>query len=148
VLKASDTSRASIDRRRSNSGGSAASAYLAPHTSGRETFALPKKEVDQRYILESTQPIIKVNGMLRWALDNVAHAATPPCKPVLDSLHHDENWAADNAVDKDISANAANSAAYWGKLGGTNEADLLASKHSSLQVGVHTPAQPRLAPAA
>jgi hypothetical protein len=138
VLKASDTSRASIDRRRSNSGGSAASAYLAPHASGRESFALPKKEVDQRYILESTQPIVKVNGMLRWALNNVAHAATPPCKPVLDSLHHDANWAADNAVSAGISANAANSAAYWGQLGGNNQGDLMTAKHSRLQVGVHT----------
>jgi hypothetical protein len=128
LLKASDSSNSKADS------GSAAAAYLAPSASGISSFKLPKKEVDQRYILESTQPIIEANGMLRWAFNNIAHASTPPCQPVLDSVHADTQWAAVDAVKPGAAGAAANSAAYWGKIGGGADS-LLAPKDSRLQVG-------------
>lgn len=95
---------------------------------------MPKKDVDQRFILDSTQPLIQSNGMLRWALSNVAHAATPPCEPVLDSVHANVNWSAADAV-KPGAVNALNTAAYWGEVGGNAES-LLAAKNSKLEVRV------------
>jgi hypothetical protein len=123
VLKASDSS----------DGATAAAAYLAPSAAGISSFKLPKKDIDRRFVLESTQPIIRANGMLRWALNNVAHASTPPCKPVLDSVHADAQWAAANAV-KPGAVNALNTAAYWGELGGDADS-LLTARNSKLQVG-------------
>lgn len=129
MLKASDSSG---DSKTTSS--KAAAAYLAPSASGISTFKLPKKDVDQRYVLESTQPIIQANGMLRWAFNNIAHASTPPCQPVLDSVHADAQWAAVDAVKPGAASAAANSAAYLGKIGG-DAASLLAAKDSRLQVG-------------
>lgn len=116
----------------SGSGATAAAAYVAPSASGISSFKLPKKDVDRRFVLESTQPIIRAKGMLRWALNNVAHASTPPCKPVLDSVHADAQWAAADAV-KPGAVNALNTAAYWGKLGGDAD-DMLTEENSKLQV--------------
>lgn len=110
-----------------------AAPYLAPAASGRETFKLPKKDVDRRFVLQSTQPIIKVNGMLRWALDNVAHASTPPCEPVLDSVHRNLQWAAAKAVDTSGS-NGVNTEAYWGKLGGDTDSLYVKKGEGKLQV--------------
>lgn len=94
VLKASDsTSRGSTAPSKL-----AAAAYIAPAASGRYSFRLPKRDVEQRFILESTQPFVKANGMMRWALNSVAHSATPPCRPVLDNVHADARWAAANSV--------------------------------------------------
>lgn len=130
VIKASDSN--SGDSKASSS--KAAAAYLPPSASGISTFKLPKKDVDRRYVLESTQPIIQANGMLRWAFNNIAHASTPPCQPVLDSVHADVQWAAVDAVKPRAASAAANSAGYWGKIGG-DAASLLAAKDSRLQVG-------------
>lgn len=130
VLKASDSS--SRDSKASSS--KAAAAYLAPSASGISSFKLPKKDVDQRYVLESTQPVIQANGMLRWAFNNIAHASTPPCQPVLNSVHADRQWAAVDAVKPGAASAAINSAAYWGTIGG-DAASLLAGKDSRLQVG-------------
>jgi hypothetical protein len=124
VLKASDSDA---------SGAQAAAAFLAPSAAGISSFKLPKKDVDRRFVLESTQPVIRANGMLRWALNNVAHASTPPCKPVLDSVHADAQWAAADDV-KPGAVNALNTAAYWGKLGGDADS-LLTARDSKLQVG-------------
>lgn len=106
-------------------------AYLAPNARGRDTFKLPTTEITKRIILKSTQPIIQVNGMLRWAFDNVAHASTPPCKPVLDNVKENAGWAAtpENA------ATIANTDAYLGKLGGTT-GDLYSATNAKLEVSV------------
>lgn len=111
----------------------AAAAYVAPAASGIDAAKLPKKEVDKRYILDSTQPIIKQNGILRWALGNVAHAQAPPCSPVLDSVHADPRWAAANAVKSGV--DAVNPASYWGKMGSSSAEGLMSSKDAKLEVG-------------
>lgn len=125
LLQSSTASRESRDPK--------AAPYLAPAASARETFKLPKKDVDRRFVLQSTQPIIKVNGMLRWALNNVAHASTPPCEPVLDSVHRKVQWAAANAVDA-YGTNGVNTEAYWGKLGGDTESLYVTKGKGKLQV--------------
>lgn len=63
----------------------AAAPYL---TAGgqRSTHKLPAAPPTRRYVLQSTQPLLEENGILRWALNNVAHAETPPCKAVLDTV--------------------------------------------------------------
>jgi hypothetical protein len=135
VLKASDAASDSSTSKvvTESSSNRAASAFVAPAARGVTSFRLPKTDIDQRFILESTQPIIKANGMLRWALGSVAHAATPPCKPVLDSIHADTKWAEVNAVQAGGAANALNTAAYWGQIGG-DAASLAAAQDARLQV--------------
>jgi hypothetical protein len=54
--------------------------------------------VDKRFVIQSTQPLLEANGILRWALDNIAHAKTPPCASVLDLVYEDDGWAARNAI--------------------------------------------------
>lgn len=107
------------------------SAYLAPQASGRDSFKLPKTSVDRRYVLQSTQPLIEVNGMLRWAFDNVAHASGPPCKPVLDTVYSNPTWAADHAAE---GPNSLNTDSYWGKIGG-DTSDLYVNKSAQIEVG-------------
>jgi hypothetical protein len=137
VLKASNAASDSSTSKvvTESSSNRAASAFLAPSARGITSFRLPKKEIDQRFILESTQPIIRANGMLRWALGNVAHAATPPCKPVLDSIHSDNKWTEVNAVQAGGAANALNTAAYWGQLGG-DAGSLAAAQDARLQASI------------
>jgi hypothetical protein len=63
----------------------------------RPTQRLPAG-VDKRFVIQSTQPLLEANGILRWALDNIAHAKTPPCASVLDLVYEDDGWAARNAI--------------------------------------------------
>lgn len=111
-------------------------SYLAPAASGRDTFKLPKQEVDRRIILESTQPIIERNGMLRWAFANVAHASTPPCQPVLSSVRANPQWAAANSVQAGSNA-ARNTEAYWGRTGVDAKEVFVQQDNSKLQVRSH-----------
>lgn len=145
LLKVSDaasgssSSSSSIVTESSGSGSrAAAAAFIAPSTRGISSFRLPKKDIDQRFVLESTQPIIRANGMLRWAFNNIAHASTPPCRPVLDSIHGDSKWTELNAVQSG-GVNALNTAAYWGQVGG-DAASLEASKEARLQASSCRPA--------
>lgn len=49
----------------------------------------PPKAVARRYVLRTTQPLIEANGFIRWAVNNVATAATPSCPPLLRELYED-----------------------------------------------------------
>lgn len=62
------------------------------------TQRLPPGQPDKRFVIQSTQPLLEANGILRWALDNAAHAKTPPCASVLDLAYEDDGWAAKNAI--------------------------------------------------
>jgi hypothetical protein len=41
---------------------------------------LPKEEAGHRLIVNTTQPLFEYNGVLRWALNNVAHTKNPTCE--------------------------------------------------------------------
>lgn len=100
----------------SDAGSSAkSSAYLYPKAAPK-TFKMPKTSVDRRFVLQSTQPLIEANGILRWALDSIAYPVAPPCKPVLDQVYDNSNWAASNALS--ASSNGPNQAAYFTPIGG------------------------------
>jgi FtsP/CotA-like multicopper oxidase with cupredoxin domain len=60
-------------------GGQAAKAAAAK-------FA-PPRQVDRRFVLRTTQPVLEHNGFIRWALNNVASALTPDCPPLLHALY-------------------------------------------------------------
>jgi len=71
--------------------------YLAP-LSPITSFRLPNRPLDARYLIQSTQPLIEANGILRWAFNNIAHATAPPCKPILDEVYNTPAWASNNAL--------------------------------------------------
>ncbi|KAF6252743.1 Cupredoxin [Scenedesmus sp. NREL 46B-D3] len=52
------------------------SPYLFPKAAPK-SFKLPTTSISRRFILQSTQPVFESNGMLRWALDNVAYPDNP-----------------------------------------------------------------------
>jgi L-ascorbate oxidase len=91
-----------------------AAPYLAPNAP-LKTFKVPTK-VDRRVVLQSTQPLIEVNGILRWALGSVAAATSPPCKPVIDLVYDNPKWAAVNALPAD--AKALDPQLYFTQTGG------------------------------
>ncbi|KAF8065871.1 L-ascorbate oxidase [Scenedesmus sp. PABB004] len=90
-------------------------AFLAPKAQ-LPSFALPSGPVTKRVLLYSTQPLVEANGVLRWAFDNIAHAVSPPCKPLLDLVYADPGWAAANALD--AKATGLDPALYFTKMGG------------------------------
>jgi len=48
-----------------------AAQYVAP-AAPLPSFKMPGKEPAQRFIIQSTQPLVESNGMMRWALDSIA----------------------------------------------------------------------------
>jgi hypothetical protein len=88
--------------------------YLAPATPVT-SFRLPNRALDGRYLIQSNQPLIEANGILRWAFDNIAHATAPPCKAVLDEVYDDSNWASKNALGLN---EAFNQSLYFTPMGG------------------------------
>eukprot|EP00775_Hariotina_reticulata_P013380 gene13380-13507_t len=89
-------------------------AYLAP-ASPVTTFQLPNRPLDARYLIQSTQPLIEANGILRWAFNNIAHATAPPCKPILDEVYNDPTWASRNALGTNQTFNQS---LYFTPIGG------------------------------
>jgi len=74
-------------------------AAAAPYIlhGGVKNQAVPGK-VDQRLVMQVTQPLLESNGIVKWALSNVIHADTPPCEAVLNQVYENDNWVADNAI--------------------------------------------------
>ena len=70
---------------------------------------VPQK-VDRRFIIHTTQPIMEANGLVRWALQNVAHANTPGCKALAPELHARPALLAAAAVKMTAKSGDA---AYW-----------------------------------
>lgn len=70
----------------------------------------PPEKVDYRFVVQTTQPVMP-NGYLRWAINNVAHAETPPCDALMSKLK--ENPKLLESVPK-LTA-ATDDAPYWGK---------------------------------
>jgi hypothetical protein len=67
---------------------------------------------------QSTQPLIEENGVLRWALGNVAHSDTPPCRSMLSDVQADARWAAAHALTRSAAQDGAGSSPYWSQFGG------------------------------
>jgi hypothetical protein len=53
---------------------------------------LLSKPADQTVTLRMTQPLLEANGMLRWAINNVATPMDPPCQPVMRLMAKDSKW--------------------------------------------------------
>lgn len=94
-----------------------AKPYLAP-AAPLASFQLPARQVDARFVLQSTQPIIEANGILRWALDNVAHAVAPPCTPLLDQVYDKAFPKPGELLAGNAAAAAAAAALYFTPTGG------------------------------
>jgi hypothetical protein len=105
--------------------------YFAPASNIR-SWALPAKQPDRRIVLQATQPLFEVNGILRWALNSVAAPTSPPCKPLLDLVHGDPSWAQKNALPVNNSA-GLNASLYFTPMGGGPSSWLRPG--SSVQVG-------------
>lgn len=71
----------------------AAKAYLVSEAN----IKVPKTYT-RRIVLQSTQPLLESNGILRWALNNVAHADTPACSAMLQDVYDDPAWVTKNAI--------------------------------------------------
>jgi hypothetical protein len=90
------------------------SAYLFPNAAPK-TFKLPTTSISRRFILQSTQPLIESNGMLRWALDSIAYPVAPPCKPVIDAVYANPNWVSSMPG---VPSNGPNQQLYFTPVGG------------------------------
>lgn len=94
-----------------------AAAYLAPNAP-LASFKMPDRPLDARFLIQSTQPLIEANGILRWAFDNIAHATAPPCKPILDEVYDNPNWVKEKALAEGVPFNQA---LYFTPVGGSAE---------------------------
>lgn len=88
--------------------------YLYPNAAPK-SFKLPSTSISRRFVLQSTQPLIESNGMLKWALDSIAYPVAPPCKPVLDSVYDNPNWVSSVPP---VPSNGPNQALYFTPKGG------------------------------
>jgi hypothetical protein len=90
------------------------SPFLLPKAAPK-SFKLPTASISRRFILQSTQPLIESNGMLRWALDSIAYPVAPPCKPVIDEVYDNPNWVSSVPA---VPSNGPNQQLYFTPKGG------------------------------
>ena len=70
-------------------------------------------------LLQATQPLLEHNGMLKWALDNVAHSESPPCKSALQEVR--DQWSSLEVMSTQGGINPkAAMAQYFTPLGGSS----------------------------
>ncbi|GAX80694.1 hypothetical protein CEUSTIGMA_g8129.t1 [Chlamydomonas eustigma] len=53
---------------------------------------------DRVIVLNQTSPVLSKNGVLRWAMDNVAMPTDPPCEPLMRTLKRIPTWLQEHTL--------------------------------------------------
>mmetsp|Transcript_37681 Transcript_37681/g.83915 ORF Transcript_37681/g.83915 Transcript_37681/m.83915 type:complete len:698 (-) Transcript_37681:961-3054(-) len=63
--------------------------------------------------LNQTQPIITENGMVRWAMNNIAMPTDPPCQPLQLQMMQDPHWMSKNTVNSSVLSDVTAANSKW-----------------------------------